>query len=351
MLCSVPTGGKSSSNWLDRLRSNKGFPVTENLDLDHFLTNHQNSLSDSPVTDLSNSVINPHFESTQSDNKQLAADRSQAAETSSESTDRQWFGVMTNVLCDLFNMGDPKEKISRFSRKKSTRKQTNPKFCDVSAPTTANAIESIGKEEYVQATTASLHSDNNSNVGINADCGDDDVDDEKEKGGGGGGGASDRELKGYSRSEVTVIDTSFEVWKFDKLVFRRKNIWKVRDKKGKSWTSGSKKRKGNQLESGNGNVVLKKKAKISNLEFGSSKDSNGEDFMLPSNDKPQDGRREEISKETSDDYFQVPKKRSPRKTKKIGSSVILVKAIPTSKKYGKNLPKDHLKDTQRQCKA
>ncbi|KAM7278760.1 hypothetical protein ACFE04_005894 [Oxalis oulophora] len=40
------------------------------------------------------------------------------------------------------------------------------------------------------------------------------------------------ELFEFSRSEVTVIDTSFDVWKFDKLLFRKKNVWKVRDKKG-----------------------------------------------------------------------------------------------------------------------
>ncbi|KAM7280851.1 hypothetical protein ACFE04_007985 [Oxalis oulophora] len=34
------------------------------------------------------------------------------------------------------------------------------------------------------------------------------------------------ELFGFSRSEVTVIDTSFDVWKFDKLLFRKKNVRK-----------------------------------------------------------------------------------------------------------------------------
>ncbi|XP_058010077.1 uncharacterized protein LOC110635661 isoform X2 [Hevea brasiliensis] len=290
MLCSIPTG-KSGSNWLDRLRSNKGFPAADDLDLDRFLTNHHNSFSDSPLANPSNSLINSNSESTQSDNKRVTAHSSHAAETSSESGDKQWFGAMTNVLCDLFNMGELNEKISRFSGKKSARKQTNPKFCDVSTPTSANDIDSIGKDEYVQAATVSLHSDNNSNIGANANW-DDDVDEEKEKASGGGSGGSDRELKGYSRSEVTVIDTSFEVWKFDKLVFRRKNIWKVRDKKGKSWGVGTKKRKGNHLESGNGDVGSKKKAKTSHSEFGSSKDSNGGDLLLPSNDITQETEKE-----------------------------------------------------------
>lgn len=281
MLCSFPTG-KSGSKWLDRLRSNKGFPAADDVDLDHFLTNHQNSFSDSPLPNPSN-TSNSNSESSQSHSKRVNSDRSHAAETSSESGDKEWLGAMTNVLCDLFNMGELTDKNSRFSGKKSARKQANPKFCDVSTPTSANDIDSIGKDEYVQAATVSLHSDNNSNIGANANW-DDHGEEEKEKTSGGGGGGSDRELKGYSRSEVTVIDTSFEVWKFDKLVFRRKNIWKVRDKKGKSWTVGTKKRKGNHLESGNGDVGSKKKVKTSKTEFGLSKDSNGGDFVSPSND-------------------------------------------------------------------
>lgn len=53
----------------------------------------------------------------------------------------------------------------------------------------------------------------------------------------------ERELKGYSKSEVTVIDTSCEVWKTEKLVFRRKSVWKVREKKRKVRSFGRNKRK------------------------------------------------------------------------------------------------------------
>eukprot|EP00257_Ricinus_communis_P019115 XP_015578006.1 uncharacterized protein LOC8269534 isoform X2 [Ricinus communis] len=335
MLCSVSAGTKSGSNWLDRLRSTKGFPATENLDLDNFLSN--------------SSLLNPSIsESTLSHNKRVTSDQTQFPDTSSENGEKEWFGLVTNVLCDLFNMGDSQDKNSRLSGTKSSRKQTNPKFFD---------IESVRKEECVQvATPASFRSDNNSNVvGMNADCfsNDDDnnVDEEKEK------CSSDKELKGYSKSEVTVIDTSFEMWKFDKLVFRRKNIWKVRDKKGKSWSFSSKKRKGNQLESaiGNGNVGCKKKAKMSSdSQFASSKESNGGDFALPSNDDHElQNNKREVCKDTFDNHFQVSGKRihfsrSSRKSKKNGSSVILIKAVPTSKKCGRNLPKNCLKDTQRQ---
>ncbi|XP_002515870.3 uncharacterized protein LOC8281552 isoform X1 [Ricinus communis] len=327
---SVFAGNKSGSNWLDRLRSTKGFPATENLDLDNFL-------SDPSL---------PNSESTQSLNRRVTSDQTEIPDTLRENGEREWFGVVTNVLCDLFNMGDSQDKNSRISGKKSSRKQTNPKFFDA---------DSVRKEEYVQAaTTASFHSDNNSNVvGMNADCfvDDDDeyngkLDEKKEK------SSSDKELRGYSKSEVTVIDTSFEVWKFDKLVFRRKSIWKVRDKKGKSWNFASKKRKGNHLESAtnNGNVGCKKKAKMSDSEFASSKESNGGDFALPSNGdhKQLDENRDLICRDTFDDHLQVSRKRSSRKSEKNGSSVILMKIVPTSKKCGRNLPKNRHKDAQKQ---
>ncbi|KAG6746566.1 hypothetical protein POTOM_048918 [Populus tomentosa] len=275
MLCSVKTS-KSGSNWLDRLWSNKGF--NNNDDDDPSVPNP----SSSPITDASNSVINSNSESTHSESDQNKVTTTTTREISS-SDNKDLFFLMNNVLSDLFNMGgcsDPIEGSSRHSRKKERipRKQTKPKFCFVSGNNSSNdSLDCVRKDENVLAATGSLNSDKNSN---NVDCGvDDDDDDEEEEEdveeekGKGFGVSGDKELKGYSRSEVTVIDTTCLVWKFDKLVFRKKNVWKVRDKKGKSWVSGSKKRKVIDLESANGNGA-KKKAKVSNLEVGSSKDAN-----------------------------------------------------------------------------
>ncbi|KAL0304488.1 UNVERIFIED_CONTAM: hypothetical protein Sradi_6316900 [Sesamum radiatum] len=50
-------------------------------------------------------------------------------------------------------------------------------------------------------------------------------------------------LSGFSRTEVTVIDTSYEHWKFEKLLYRKKNVWKVRDKKGNSESVGNKRKR------------------------------------------------------------------------------------------------------------
>ncbi|CAH9140825.1 unnamed protein product [Cuscuta epithymum] len=41
----------------------------------------------------------------------------------------------------------------------------------------------------------------------------------------------DANLLGYSKCEVTVNDMSCAPWKFDKLLFRKKTVWKVCDKR------------------------------------------------------------------------------------------------------------------------
>lgn len=43
----------------------------------------------------------------------------------------------------------------------------------------------------------------------------------------------DWDASGYSQTEVTVIDTSDPLWKFDKMLYRRNNVWKVGDTKGR----------------------------------------------------------------------------------------------------------------------
>uniref|UniRef100_A0A2P2QEF7 Uncharacterized protein MANES_01G043100 n=1 Tax=Rhizophora mucronata TaxID=61149 RepID=A0A2P2QEF7_RHIMU len=145
----------------------------------------------------------------------------------------------------------------------------------------------------------------------------------------------------YSKSEVTVIDTSCEVWKFDKLVFRKKNVWKVRDKKGRTWTGGSKKRTKNDLPlcfgDPNANaLVSNKKAKL-----GASKDVENGGYSSLSINVQKLHENVEICKERPDDLGQVAKKRSPRKIRKSGSSSILIKDISTGKKSSR-------KDSQRQ---
>ncbi|KAK8690470.1 hypothetical protein V6N13_074003 [Hibiscus sabdariffa] len=230
MICSIPTS-KSGSNWLDRLRSSKGFPTPHNLDLHHFL----------PIPNASDSP-NSIAESTHSNDKQLQNPNPPPPEvTSSEPAgDKEWFGIMSNALSELFNMGEGAQS-SRFPKTKSSRKQTNPRICVFNTPdvnpteeqksswdNVRNDKDSLVSTRSLSSRESEQGSENNTNVKEKEEA--------EDKGG-------ERELVGYSRSEVTVIDTSCEVWKVDKLIFRRKNIWKVKDKKGKSRTFGRKKRK------------------------------------------------------------------------------------------------------------
>ncbi|XP_022773738.1 uncharacterized protein DDB_G0283697-like [Durio zibethinus] len=358
MLCSISTG-KSGSNWLDRLRSSKGFPTADNLDLDHFLANPNRS--DSPITNASNSP-NSISESTHSNEKQLQNRKPPSAEViSNEPTgDKEWFGVMSNVLSELFNMGE-QAQTSRFSRKKTSRKQKNPRICIIKTPNVNSSEEqkstsdSVREDENIPPSTASLNSREEATRESKEDDDDnnseeDEEEEEKEKG--------ERELLGYSRSEVTVIDTSCELWKVDKFIFRRKNIWKVKDKKGKSRTVGRKKRKPPppppQPPSDDNNVgVCNKKRKVSSSELWSLKETSGRERGSPKNhgrNAPSE-KGEEVSDEARDDLTQVLRKRFPQKRGKGSASVILIKAIPTGKKNGEKLAKNGLKDTGMQYKA
>ncbi|XP_021300776.1 uncharacterized protein LOC110429180 isoform X2 [Herrania umbratica] len=357
MLCSISTG-KSGSNWLDRLRSSKGFPTGDNLDLDHFLTNP--NPSDSPITDASNSP-NSNTESTHSNDKELQNRKAPPPEvvSSEPAGDKEWFGIMSNVLSELFNMGD-QAQTSRFSRKKTSRKQTNPKICIIKTSNVNTSEEqksssdSVRKDENIPASTTSLNSKEEAKrewkeEGDDYNVEEEEQDEEKEKG--------ERELLGYSRSEVTVIDTSCDVWKVDKLIFRRKNIWKVKDKKGKSRIVGRKKRKAPPPPpppsyDDNNVGVWNKKRKISSSELRSLTDTSGKESGSLTNHNAPGDKGELVCNETPDDLTQVLRKRFPfsrlpRKSGKGSTSVVLIKSIPTGKKNGAKLAKNRLKDTQR----
>ncbi|KAH1037889.1 hypothetical protein J1N35_039632 [Gossypium stocksii] len=346
MLCSIPTA-KSGSNWLDRLRSSKGFPTGDNLDLDHFLANP--NPSDSPITNASDSP-NSNSESTHSNDGQLQNPKPPPPEAipSDPEGDKEWFGIMSNVLSELFNMGE-KAQTSRFSRKKASRKQTNPRICTFKTPEEQkSSSDNVRNDKDILVSTRSSNSrEESKEAGENNN-----VEEDKEE----GEGEGERELKGYSRSEVTVIDTSCPVWKVDKLIFRRKNIWKVKDKKGKSRTIGRKKRKPPPSDLNNVGIS-NKKPKISSLELRSLKETSGRECGSPANHgwNGPDDKEEEVRDEGPADLTQVLRKRFPfsrlpRKSGK-GSSVILMKAIPTGKKNGAKLAKNGLKDSQRQYKT
>ncbi|KAL5737122.1 hypothetical protein ACOSQ2_031910 [Xanthoceras sorbifolium] len=325
MICSISTG-KCGLSWLDRLRSTKGFPTADGLDLDHFLsTNNPNSDSNST-------------ESSQSDEKRVGENRKEISSNRNgdDDGDSEWFGIMSNVLSDLFNMGGEPD---RSRKKKSSRKQTNPRICLVSTAAAAAAVE---EEEERSSVGCERKDENASAENANAS-------NAVDRGGGGGGsgcdneeeeegeldnGGGERELFGFSRNEVTVIDTSCVEWKFEKLVYRKRNVWKVREKKGKSKIIGRKRRKGGGCD---GSADVKKKMKVSNSEENGG--GRGGECVSPSKhgQSPQDEKSGEVGIGTADDLSQVPKKRASlsrlrKKTKKGGSSVIVIKGSPTSNK-------------------
>ncbi|XP_039025303.1 uncharacterized protein LOC120158554 isoform X2 [Hibiscus syriacus] len=355
MLCSIPTA-KSGSNWLDRLRSIKGFPAADNLDLDHFLSN-----PNPPASPLINASDSPdsNAESTHSNDKQLQNPNPPPPPpevTSAEpSGDKKWFGIMTNVLSELFNMGE-QAPTSRFSKKKSSRKQTNPRICIFNTPDVNSTEErksssdNVRKDKDVLVSTRSLSSREEAKRESEQRSQNNNVEGEEEEGE--DKGEAERELVGYSRSEATVIDTSCKEWKADKLIFKRKNIWKVKDKKGKSRAIGRKKRK--PPPPSQDNCVCNKKPKISSLELIETSRTQCGSPINRGRNAPDD-KREEVHNEAADGLTQVlrnrfPYSRLPRKSGKGGSSVILMKAIPTGKKNGGKLAMN-LKDSQRKYKT
>lgn len=337
----------SNSNWLDRLRSSRGFPTGDEPDLDHFLSSSSSGSAPTPNDSTT------HSESTQS----LPPIPTQRAPP----PPREFSGV----LCDLFNMGGGEEgESSRTFSFKSSRKQPNPRFfrvslLDTELPSSSNELrrENIhnnnnhtnngcGIRNTTTTTTTTIQYDP-TKVGFGDD--DENVD-----------------LKAYTRSEVTIIDTSFDDWKCDKWVFRKNNDWKIKDKKGcKSKSNGAKKKKvlvdklrddnnnnpvwshrvgnkNNELDDGDDNKVKKKKKKrkreVDNL------------LMNQQNKEPsQNDKAKEPFKEREDFLSKVPRKRfpCPRPPEKVGkerSPVVIFKCIPpgnvnTALKPGKTFHK------------
>ncbi|KAK7410765.1 hypothetical protein VNO78_01839 [Psophocarpus tetragonolobus] len=176
MLCSAQTG-KAGLNWLDRLRSNKGIPTGDEPDLDSFL------LTTHPQSPQARPNRNPPSEA------------------------RDHPRPMTTILAELFCMGATLTQTN----KKCPRKQTNPKIFLASSAATTIAASAAPSSAYAVVPQ------------VEEEAPADRADEEE-----------GNELKGFSKSEVTVIDTSCPGWKVDKFVFRKNNVWKVRERKPKN---------------------------------------------------------------------------------------------------------------------
>lgn len=292
MLCSISTHKSAGSNWLDRLRSSKGFSDNNNNNVT------SSESSSDPVRTVNEPVLH-------SDQAPTAPDNS--------GDNEELCSVVTNVLSELFCMGES-TTFPKFNVKRGSRKQANPRFC-------ASSEINKRKEETIKDSQVKLlEQSDNLNLG-----------EEEEK--------SNANLMGFSRTEVMVIDTSCAPWKFEKLLFRKKNVWKVRDKKSKTMNLGKKKkRKADVTNDEDAGGVKKQKVIISGHD-GYEK--------LQVNDK-----LEEACKRTSDSVGQASKKKQGNlKLKKASSSVVLIKSIPTSKKNGTGIVKNFLKPSHRQYQA
>jgi len=178
MICS-PRSNKPGSNWLDRLRSNKGIPTDDNLDLDTFLLNlTTHSPQPRPIKPLRHRPPITHDDP-----------------------------PLTSFLAHLFNPG-----AATLTSKKCPRKQANPK---IFLPSSTSTITVNAPADAVVEVE---------NRGVEGEDGDED-------------------LKGFTKSEVTVIDTSCPVWKVDKFVFRKNSVWKIRERKQKNKFVAKKKSK------------------------------------------------------------------------------------------------------------
>ncbi|XP_009604588.1 uncharacterized protein LOC107780649 isoform X2 [Nicotiana tabacum] len=329
MLCSISTQ-KSGANWLDRLRSSKGFSFA-----DHHTPNGSNSNSSHAETQLRDSSNNNAGSESSSDPIRSGNEPVQTPTApGNRGDDEQLCNVVTNVLSELFCMGES-TSFPKFNFKKGSRKQTNPRFCASSEINNA----------------ASPMSDENSRVEIKdskvklLEQGHDlNLVGEEDK--------SQANLLGFSRTEVMVIDTSCAPWKFEKLLFRKKNAWKVRDKKSKTTSVGNKKRKKADVVNEDVNGEKKQKVVSGKDGCGSSKDEKGGVCKFPVNEIWLNDELEETCRRTSDTVGQASKKKQGNlKLKKASSSVVLIKSIPTSKKNGTGAAKNCLKPSHRQYQA
>ncbi|KAL2542371.1 hypothetical protein Adt_03349 [Abeliophyllum distichum] len=281
MLCSV-SAGKSGPNWLDRLRSSRGFPSGDAADLENFLNNPISPELKQP------DPIPDHNPDPNSPRNVPVFDRIRKE-------DNQLFDVMSNVLFELFNFGD--SNSGNFPKiKKSCRKQSNPRIC---IPSNNGSNENIN----VHSEKASISDDDNSQVaGVKEPSENLKLRENEEEGDGNKGN-----LLGFSQTEVTVIDTSYKSWKFEKLLYRKKNVWKVRDKKGASVNVGNKrKRKTGTSHLEEGGVGEKQK-----VNYQSNKSLEGHEKALDTAGKT------------------LKKKQADLKLEKGSTSVILIKSIPT----------------------
>ncbi|KAL9687317.1 hypothetical protein QQ045_031717 [Rhodiola kirilowii] len=88
----------------------------------------------------------------------------------------------------------------------------------------------------------------------------------------------DCDLVGFSRTDVCIIDSSSPLWKFDKYLFRKKNVWKARDywnvrpRNNNSVAIARKKKREAVDDQDEGGIVVRKKSILLAAVAANSKD-------------------------------------------------------------------------------
>ncbi|VFQ99259.1 unnamed protein product [Cuscuta campestris] len=307
MLCSISTQKSGGTKWPDRLRSSKGFPSGDLVNFEE-MHHHTFSTLDSATINLTS----PRSEGIRSECCSFGAEseKEQVLEGSVDGEGKELFNAFSHVLAELFNMGEPSNYVVH---KKVSRKQSNPRLFAASTSSECNNVSGPGDEQRAEIKTV------NSKL-KQLEPGQNLVPSEEEVN-------INSTAMGFSRSEVTVIDTSCTPWKFDKLLLRQKNVWKVRDKGTKTTYLGKKR---NEIAE-HDNVGGTKKQKA----------FSGEESKLPKNEglQPRD-KFEDVCRNTSDTVRSTLEKKNRNfALKKAKSSVVLIQNIPTSKKIGIWIPR------------
>ncbi|XP_068635602.1 uncharacterized protein [Aristolochia californica] len=329
MLCSI----KSDSPWLHRLRASKGFPVESALDLEHFLSSNPNPSHCVSESLMSGSVPSPE------NSKGSASLPEMNSIAPHNCVKEQWFDLMNNVLAELFNMGG--RDFPKMQALKSTRKQANPKICVISSSTSVQDSCILGGQILAMSPSSADNS----------------VAEAKDEGKEGGFVDAEEEISQtvgvdvdldlFSRTVVTIIDTSSSTWKSEKLLLRKKDVWKIRDKKRNLVDTSRKKRKlDRSVPSGGCKKKLKKGIVLLSSEIRSDSKKREEHLQFGSAKRSHDGRKA-TCRDKQDDRSRTKKRpqfsRSPRKPAKRDASVAHTKCIQTSKKNAA-YSKLHIKD-------
>lgn len=252
-------------------------------------------------------------------------------------------------------MGDARD-ISRIhaleeGRKRSFRKQSNPKICLLSSSgsvgesclVVAGGVPALSPSSADNSIAEAKRSDDRlvpGKQGVADSAGPEEEISQAV--------AVDLDLSAFSRAEVTIIDTSAPVWKSEKLIFRKGSVWKIRDKK-QSHTS-RRKRKVDQLD---GRPAApggeEKQQKRSPLPSKAGKEAACDERLISSNGGSTHNGKGKASKEAPDNLSQILERRpqfsrSPRKPATKDSSVFLIQCIPTTRKNDTSSSKNRLKD-------